>query len=220
MVWNWIVFVFCQKFISSTSSFFTHPSCKSVTEMSLSILSHTAVACTVHLLYAREHVEAGLLTYAHRWAGLPVVSVIHLYTGDFVIPLELVSWVTLKGHWISWLTAISTTTAIHWYTWVPAGCSHWAWAKTENDEGVEEKEERAIRKIYVTLDDYSYQAKGWISIVYYPKLWHFCYDHFLQVRWSFQVKHADLWLCEMLIIRFLVGLRSIRKNTFRFIEKL
>ncbi len=42
--------------------------------------------------------EAGLFTYADRRAGLPVVSVIHLYTCDFVVPLELVSWVTLKGH--------------------------------------------------------------------------------------------------------------------------
>lgn len=68
--------------------------------------------------------EAGLFTYADRRAGLPVVSVIHLYTGDFVVPLELVSWVTLKGHRIPRLTAISTTTAIHRYTWVPAGCGY------------------------------------------------------------------------------------------------
>lgn len=68
--------------------------------------------------------EAGVLTYADRRAGLPVVSVIHLYTGDFVVPLELVSWVTLKGHRIPRLTAISTTTAVHRYAWVPAGCRY------------------------------------------------------------------------------------------------
>lgn len=73
-----------------------------------------------------KYTEAGLFTYAEGWAGLPVVSVIHLYTGDFVVPLELVSWVTLKGHWIPRLTTISTSTAIHRYAWVPAGCSYWA----------------------------------------------------------------------------------------------
>lgn len=66
--------------------------------------------------------EPGFLTYADRGAGLPVVSIIHLYTGDFVIPLELVSRVTLKGHRIPWLTAVATTAAIHWDPWVPAGC--------------------------------------------------------------------------------------------------
>lgn len=84
--------------------------------------------------------EAGLFTYADRRAGLPVVSVIHLYTGDFVVPLELVSWVTLKGHWIPRLTAISTTTAIHWYTWVPAGCGYWAWTERDREEEREHRE--------------------------------------------------------------------------------
>lgn len=53
----------------------------------------------VHLLCVPiEYMKVGVFTYADRWAGLPVVSVIHLYTGYFVVPLELISWVTLKGH--------------------------------------------------------------------------------------------------------------------------
>lgn len=63
-------------------------------------------------------------TYTDRRTGLPVVSVIHLDTGDFVVPLELISWVTLKGHRIPWLTAISTSATVHWHAWVPAGCGH------------------------------------------------------------------------------------------------
>lgn len=81
----------------------------------------------VHLFYVPiENTEAELFTYADRRAGLPVVSVIHLNAGYFVVPLELVSGVALKGHRIPRLTSISATTAIHWNTWVPAGCSYGA----------------------------------------------------------------------------------------------
>lgn len=86
--------------------------------------SPTDLLLSLTAVVAYKYTEAGLLTYADRWAGLPVVSVLHLYTGDFVIPLELVSRVTLERHRVPWLTTISTATAIHRYTWVPAGCSH------------------------------------------------------------------------------------------------
>lgn len=90
--------------------------------------------------------EAGLFTYAGRWAGLPVVSVIHLYTGDLVVPLELVSWVALKGHRIPRLTAIATTTPIHWYARVPAGCRHRAWTERDGQRAYKEKEEQTEEK--------------------------------------------------------------------------
>lgn len=55
--------------------------------------------CAVDLQHVPiDYMKVRLFTYADRRAGLPVVSVIHLYTGYFVVPLELVSWVTLKGH--------------------------------------------------------------------------------------------------------------------------
>lgn len=125
--------------------FFTQPSYKSSKDMSLSkVLSTKQVyfVCNASIIRHYKYMEAGFFTYADRRAGLPVVSVIHLYTGDFVIPLELVSWVTLKGHWIPWLTAISTTTAIHWYTRVPAGCCHWAWTGETERAGREKREQR------------------------------------------------------------------------------
>lgn len=77
---------------------FIQLSCKSKTHVSLSETIPPAVYA-VHLLCVPiEYMKVGVFTYADRWAGLPVVSVIHLYTGYFVVPLELVSWVTLKGH--------------------------------------------------------------------------------------------------------------------------
>lgn len=77
---------------------FIQLSYKSQTYVSLSETIPPAVYA-VHLLCVPiESMKVGVFTYADRWAGLPVVSVIHLYTGYFVVPLELVSWVTLKGH--------------------------------------------------------------------------------------------------------------------------
>ncbi|TNN72288.1 hypothetical protein EYF80_017440 [Liparis tanakae] len=56
---------------------------------------------------------------------------------DFVLPLELVSWVALKGHRIPRLTAIATTTPVHWDARVPAGCRHRAWTGERRAESVQ-----------------------------------------------------------------------------------
>lgn len=100
----------------------------------------------IHCVSLYTCMKPGLFTYADRRAGLPVVSVIHLYTGDFVVPLELVSWVALKGHGIPRLTSVSTTTAVHWHAGVSAGRSYRAWTERgETERGQKwhrEKEER------------------------------------------------------------------------------
>lgn len=98
-------------------------------------LNNSSCVNAVHLFpVPAEYTAAKLFTYADRRAGLPVVSVIHLYAGYFVVSLELISRVALKGHGIPRLTAVSAPRAVHRYTWVPAGCSYGAWREVRQGQ--------------------------------------------------------------------------------------
>lgn len=120
-----------------------------------------SAACTLVPAGYVKYIEIGLFTYTDRRTGLPVVSVIHLYAGYFVIPLELISRVALKRDRIPRLTAVSTTAAIHWYAWVPTGCSDWAYMeRRQRQSGECRRKRRAITKIKVTQDIYGFWTQA------------------------------------------------------------
>lgn len=55
-----------------------------------------------------------LNTYTCWCIRLPKESIVQLYTSNFILPLELIPWVTLEGDCISRFSAVSISTSILW----------------------------------------------------------------------------------------------------------
>lgn len=70
-------------------------------------------------------------TYTCWRVRLPVESVIHPYTCDGVLALQLVAWITLERHAVAGLLTVPVPRTIYRYTWVIAGrcCCGWKFVK-------------------------------------------------------------------------------------------